>query len=134
MQNSDLRAPEDWPLDVYSRNGKKLSKEGYFHLRKDPGYKIVRKAEVGRGGKVEVSTVWLGMNHAYGSDVAPLIFETMVFGGKYDQYCDRYSTEAEAIAGHARWVRKVRRAFAPVKDTTQERIEEYRAIVKSRAH
>jgi hypothetical protein len=55
-----------------------------------------------------VSTVWLGLNHQYGYG-PPLIFETMVFKSKGeldDMDCERYSTEAEAIAGHARLVEK----------------------------
>lgn len=48
-----------------------------------------------------ISTVWLGMDHRFGEG-PPLIFETMVFppGDMGDLYCERYSTEAEAIAGH----------------------------------
>lgn len=56
-----------------------------------------------------VSTVWLGLNHNFGRG-RPLIFETMVFASKDDMGeldCDRYSTEAEALAGHeamcAKW-------------------------------
>lgn len=50
-----------------------------------------------------VSTVWLGLNHAFGAG-PPVIFESMVFDtrdsmGEVD--CERYSTEAEALAGHA---------------------------------
>lgn len=55
-----------------------------------------------------VSTVWFGLNHSFGSG-PPLIFETMVFPGEGDLSeldCDRYSTEAEAIAGHARLCEK----------------------------
>lgn len=52
-----------------------------------------------------VSTVYLAIDHSWG-DGPPLIFETMVFGGKYDREQERYSTEAEALAGHARWVEK----------------------------
>lgn len=55
---------------------------------------------------VEVSTVWLGLNHNYGSG-RPLIFETMVFGGELDNEMDRYSTLDEAIAGHQRMVERV---------------------------
>ena len=55
-----------------------------------------------------VSTVWLGLNHNYGSG-PPLIFETMVFeagrgGGEVDT--ERYSTLAEAQDGHHEMVRK----------------------------
>lgn len=60
-------------------------------------------------GKGRVSTVWLGLNHQYG-DGPPLIFETMVFpeGSWSEDDCDRYSTLAEAEAGHARMVEKWR--------------------------
>ncbi|MEU6674851.1 hypothetical protein [Streptomyces sp. NPDC046925] len=51
-----------------------------------------------------VSTVWLGLNHQFG-DGPPLLFETMVFGSeRTEQYTDRYSTLAEAEAGHAETV------------------------------
>ena len=33
---------------------------------------------------VDVSTVFLGIDHSYNSD-RPLLFETMVFGGVHDQ-------------------------------------------------
>jgi hypothetical protein len=55
-----------------------------------------------------VSTVWLGLNHQFGAG-PPLIFETMVFGSKDgmgELDCDRYGTEAEALAGHAVMVEK----------------------------
>lgn len=55
-----------------------------------------------------VSTVWLGLDHSFGSG-PPLIFETMVFPSKDDMGdldSDRYSTEAEALAGHARLCEK----------------------------
>lgn len=58
-------------------------------------------------GDVHVSTVYLGIDHNWG-DGPPLIFETMVFGGALDQTCDRYSTEAEAVADHQRLVEQVR--------------------------
>jgi len=55
-----------------------------------------------------VSTVWLGLDHCFG-DGPPVIFETMVFTTKEsldDLDCKRYSTEAEALAGHAKMVEK----------------------------
>jgi hypothetical protein len=56
-----------------------------------------------------VSTVWLGIDHAFGQG-PPLIFETMVFPSKdgplTDLDCDRYSTEDEALRGHQRMVEK----------------------------
>lgn len=53
---------------------------------------------------VRVSTVWLGLNHNFNPDGPPLIFETMVFGGDDDGWQDRYSTEAQARAGHTKVV------------------------------
>lgn len=58
-------------------------------------------------GKV-VSTVWLGLDHNYFGG-PPLIFETMVFPSEDDwtaEDSDRYSTEAEARAGHEAMVAK----------------------------
>lgn len=55
-----------------------------------------------------MSTVWLGIDHSFGSG-PPLIFETMVFSSKddfHDLDCERYSTETQALAGHARMVEK----------------------------
>lgn len=56
----------------------------------------------------DVSTVFLGVDHGFGGG-PPLLFETMVFDDtaeeRYaDLYCERYSTKAEAQAGHDRVV------------------------------
>jgi hypothetical protein len=55
-----------------------------------------------------VSTVWIGINYNFG-DGDPVIFETMVFGGeeRQDETCWRWTTEAEATAGHAEVVATV---------------------------
>lgn len=52
------------------------------------------------GDGVEVSTVFLGIDHRRFGTGLPLLFETMIFGGEYDETCRRYSTRAEAQAGH----------------------------------
>jgi len=57
-------------------------------------------------GDVEVSTIFLGIDHQFG-DGPPLLFETMVFGSEHDQYTDRYSTWEEAEAGHKQMCEKV---------------------------
>ena len=67
----------------------------------------VAKTDVGVSGTtVHVSTVWLGLDHSFG-DGPLLIFETMVFGGNLDLEMDRYTTEAEALAGHAAMCERV---------------------------
>jgi hypothetical protein len=56
-------------------------------------------------GKVLVSTVFLGLDHSFGSDGPPILYETMIFRGRHDGYQERYSTLAEAKAGHAKAVK-----------------------------
>lgn len=55
-------------------------------------------------GAVEISTVFIGLDHQWG-DGPPLIFETMIFGGSENYSMDRYSTWDEAEAGHARMLK-----------------------------
>lgn len=54
-----------------------------------------------------VSTVFLGLNHNFG-DGLPLLFETMIFGGKHDQYQDRCYSWGEAEAMHQKAVNLVK--------------------------
>ena len=49
---------------------------------------------------VKVSTVWIGLDHRFGTDGPPLIFESMVFGGPMDGEMRRYSSWSEAQEGH----------------------------------
>ena len=65
----------------------------------------VDKTEI--SSDVNVSTVFLGLNHNYG-DGEPLLFETMVFGGEHDEEMERYSTWEQAEEGHNRWVDKLK--------------------------
>ncbi len=53
-----------------------------------------------------VSTVFLGLDHSFGDDEAPLVFETMIFpSDSYsDQFMLRCSTWEEAEACHAQGV------------------------------
>ena len=56
--------------------------------------------------KCNVSTVFLGINHAF-DDGPPILFETMIFGGRFDEYQERYFTWDEAIAGHEKALRMI---------------------------
>lgn len=52
-------------------------------------------------GNVRVSTVFLGLDHAFGfRSSEPILFETMIFGGDHDGYQERYGTWEQAEAGH----------------------------------
>lgn len=52
------------------------------------------------GGEVRISTIFLGIDHNYSGIGAPILFETMVFGGEMDMYQQRYATYEDAILGH----------------------------------
>lgn len=59
---------------------------------------------------IQVSTVFLGIDHSWTGKGPPVVFETMVFGGRADQYCVRYSSWDEAIHGHIEVIKHVMRA------------------------
>src|SRR5262245_11987790 len=59
-------------------------------------------------GDVRISTVCIVFDHRYFGDGPPLIFETMIFGGEFDQSQWRYSSWDDAVTGHAMAVKKVR--------------------------
>lgn len=63
-------------------------------------------------GEASVSTVFLGLDHAFGGG-PPLLFETMIFGGKYGDWQWRWTTRACAEAGHARIVAALRGGREP---------------------
>jgi hypothetical protein len=64
-------------------------------------------------GDVEVSTVFLCVDTAYiAEEHVPILFETMVFGGEMDEYCERWCTWGEAEEGHKAVVEQVAQAEA----------------------
>jgi len=67
-----------------------------------------RRVGITRVNGHRVSTVFLGLDHSFSDDDPALLFETMVFKGESsaDLECERYSTWAEAEAGHAAMVAK----------------------------
>lgn len=58
-----------------------------------------------------VSTVFLGVDHAFDGG-EPVLWETMIIGndgnGRYEDFQERYTSRADAEAGHARAVAMVR--------------------------
>jgi hypothetical protein len=63
----------------------------------DDDHRIV--AQTGNDN-IWVSTVFLGINHNFFGEGPPILFETMIFGGRMDEYQHRYHTYEEALAGH----------------------------------
>ena len=60
-------------------------------------------------GEANVSTIFLGIDHNFTGGI-PILFETMVFGGKLDQEEERYATWEEAERGHKEMVKRVKEA------------------------
>lgn len=101
----------------YARDGTPLEDViAWGKLFENPEYKRVASTTL-KDGKW-VSTVWLGMDYNMFGEGPPLIFETMVFSAdkeynllfnrsfRHELDCDRYSTEREALEGHAAMVKK----------------------------
>ena len=65
-------------------------------LEENPERKAVKQEHI---GDVRISTVFLGLDYAWHSDI-PLLWETMIFKGEHDQYMDRYTSYEDALEGH----------------------------------
>jgi hypothetical protein len=60
-----------------------------------------RRLKVTLAGSIRISTVFLGLDHNFSGVGPPVLWETMVFGrGDRELDCRRYSSRAEALAGH----------------------------------
>ena len=97
----------------YDRKGNKISLQEWSKRCENRNYKIVKQEYIPDGKWI--STVWLGLDHSFGRP-PPMIFETMVFPKK-DEWLEidvaRYTTEAEALAGHKamvdEWTSKIKK-------------------------
>ena len=58
--------------------------------------------------KVRVSTVFLGIDHNFSGKGKPVLWETMIFGGPYNDWTKRYTSERDARAGHKEAVKLAR--------------------------
>ena len=66
--------------------------------------RTVEKTSISEGEveMCEVSTVFLGIDHSFGSGTTkPVLFETAIFNSTNSDVIQRYETEKEAITGHA---------------------------------
>lgn len=107
----EIRRRMDLTMDMYfDFDGKPISLEEYAKLRTRENidnWRVGYDQFVLDGVAVEVSTVWLGIDHGFGFSPVPIIYETMVFGlkGEYEDLQWRYATRTQAEAGHRRVVR-----------------------------
>ncbi len=104
-------------MGYFDKSGTPISFEEFARLKYDDDGKVSQDyARIGLdkiSDHVEVSTVWLGLNHAFMAGGPPVIFETMVFGGQYDGQLCRYNTEEQALAGHLHAVNEMRQGRPP---------------------
>lgn len=62
---------------------------------------------------IKISTVFLGWDHSFMEESAPILFETMIFGGEFDDFQRRYTTYNEALQGHTEAVEMVKQSLTP---------------------
>lgn len=99
---------EQWAALMETKHrSRRTAEDGWSTPDEDP-----TRVAIDRIGNVRVSTVWLGLNHNWG-DGPPLIFETTVFGGTWDQWQERYSTKEQALKGHHRVCEAIRAGEEP---------------------
>ena len=90
----------------YGPDGQPINQEEWSRLLAGDRHVALTQAAAG----VEVSTVYLGLDHNFGLGGPPIIYETLVFGGELDGEQDRYPNRHAALAGHDQMVAKVRDA------------------------
>jgi hypothetical protein len=104
-------------IDFYDRDGKVVDLMTWGRLHGDLSYRRIAEDTV---SLYWISTVWLGIDHSFCTGPhRPVIFETMVFlrnGGMENLDEARYSTEAEARAGHEAMCAEIRAKEALVDD------------------
>jgi hypothetical protein len=90
----------------------KVTFDEYLNRLKEQGDKIEeRRVGDDKVGDARVSTVFLSLNHGFGYE--ELWFETMIFGGENDLFCERYSTYDQAEHGHKRIVEALKNGTEP---------------------
>jgi len=60
---------------------------------------------------IRISTVFLGIDHNYKRTGPPILYETMIFGGYFDQAQWRYETWEQAEIGHQISIARVKRTL-----------------------
>jgi hypothetical protein len=77
--------------------------------RKTVGYDELKDIN---GDDVRVSTVFLGLDHAWNGSKPPILWETMIFGGKNDQaYQERYASYEDALEGHQKAINFIKTGY-----------------------
>jgi hypothetical protein len=73
---------------------------------RNPKKRIVKQETI---GNTYISTVFLGLDHSFRGKI-PVLWETMMFGGQYDQnYQERYSSYEDAVKGHQKAINFIKK-------------------------
>jgi hypothetical protein len=91
---------------ILNKNNKPVPKpalEASMWLDKNDHRRTLKRDEI---GDILVSTVFLGLDQAWNSDI-PVLWETMIFGGEHDQYQERYTSHKDALEGHKKALKLV---------------------------
>ena len=67
---------------------------------------LTRRVGYDSTDSISVSTVFLGLDYRLGPMGDPILWETLVFRLGEEQVCDRYTSHADAVAGHKRHCEK----------------------------
>ena len=96
---------------------------------------ITYKVHGVREGTASISTVFLGLDHNWGTG-PPVLYETMIFGvddSEIDDYQERYCTWEEAETGHKiaieylfEWLHKENTIYSRTKRMIQRLIDRFR--------
>lgn len=98
---------DQYVVRYFGRQGSPITHEQYQALRADADKHVAWDELTISGELVEVSTAWTGLDPMV-IEGRPLIFETMIFGGEWNQMWWRWYTEREAAESHEIIVRKLK--------------------------
>lgn len=102
MEDEEEIGPLLWILDA---QGNPVGASSEHWAKWFPGSTRQRRvASTVVRGKAEaalISTVFLGLDHRNRfADAGPVLWETMIFGGAFDGFQERYSSKEHALQGH----------------------------------
>ena len=66
--------------------------------------------------EIEVSTIFLSIDHNFYKSGKPILFETMIFGGALDGYQWRYTDLEAAKKGHLEAIKEVKKHYYGVQN------------------
>jgi hypothetical protein len=100
-----LKMMENYILDDNNQPIKCSTELWANWMEQHPDRKIIGRTYLTKD--IFISTVFLGIDHSF-NDSKPVLWETMICGGKYDGEMERYTSFQDAIDGHLMELDKIR--------------------------